>query len=79
MSITTAHKHCHRAMNKVRVALGVQDFTVAAQLGQSPETALKYLRRATSSDRARAVVLSGLGVPVQSNDCKVVRFDARRK
>ncbi len=37
--------------------------TVAAQLGQSPETALKFYRKATSTDRTRAVVLAGLGVP----------------
>ncbi len=40
--------------------------TVADQLGQSPETALKYDRRSTRPDRARAVALAGLGVPTRT-------------
>ncbi len=52
--------------------------TVAAQLGQSPETALKYYRQATSADRARAVTLAGLGVPPPGEDGKVLKFPKRK-
>lgn len=40
---------------------GVDVGTVAAQLGQSPQVALKYYRQATQGQRTRAVALAGLG------------------
>jgi integrase len=52
--------------------------TVAAQLGQSPETALKYYRRATHADRARAVALAGLEVPGAKPMGKLIVMPNRR-
>ena len=52
--------------------------TVAAQLGQSPETALKYYRKATHADRARAVALAGLEVPGAKPMGKVIVMPNRK-
>jgi integrase len=42
---------------------GVDVGTVAQQLGQSPEVALRYYRQSTPAQRRRAVALAGLLAP----------------
>jgi len=42
---------------------GAEIKSVAEQLGQSPETAIRYYRKATSKDKRKAVEKAGLGVP----------------
>ena len=71
--------HAFRRMVVDQYYLGGADVgTVAAQLGQSPETALKYYRNATSADRARAVTLAGLGVPKGVTETNLIYLPRRR-
>ena len=50
---------------------------VAAQLGQSPEIALKYYREATREQKERAVALAGLGSRPEKR--KVVKLRPKKK
>ena len=54
---------------------GVDVGTVAQQLGQSPQVALRYYRRATRMRQREAVLLAGIGEPVDSNVFKLRRRD----
>ena len=55
---------------------GVDVGTVAAQMGQSPQVALKHYRQPTRMDRQRAVAAAAIG---EQKDSKVVLLDERRR
>lgn len=65
-----------RLVIDIYYAGGADIGVVAAQLGQSPQVALKYYRQATTEQRARAVALAGLGERVET---KVVSLEGRRR
>ena len=58
---------------------GVDVGTVAEQLGQSPKIALKYYRRATRTNKQRAVLLAGIGQRVEAGSNLLDLEQARRK
>lgn len=65
-----------RLVIDIYYAGGADIGVVAAQLGQSPQVALKYYRQATAEQRARAVALAGLG---ERAEAKVVSLEERRR